>query len=135
MNAYKMHESSKTNLNSIYTSFQNPEAQLGGRVPRALLTGNDPFEVSQNRHAQLAPSQDGDLETARVREKRSERPSILKERKKSHKSESNGEAVTFNGNLAHSEKTGMLREEKLQTSLVIHHFSFRSRTRTQGGPE
>ena len=53
--------------------------------------------------------QDGDLETARVREKRSERPSILKERKKkSHKSESNGEAITFNGDLTHPEKTGEL---------------------------
>ena len=50
--------------------------------------------------------QDGDLETARVREQRSERPDILKDRKKSHKSESNGEAITFNGDLTLPEKTG-----------------------------
>ena len=64
-----------------------------------------------------APPQDGDLETARVREQRSQRPDILKGsggsgggsgRKKSQKSESNGEAVavTFNGDLAHPEKSG-----------------------------
>ena len=51
--------------------------------------------------------QDGDLETARVREQRSERPDILKDRKKSHKAESNGEAITFNGDLTLPEKTGM----------------------------
>ena len=64
--------------------------------------------------ALLAPPQDGDLETARVREQRSQRPDILKggggsgSRKKSQKAESNGEAVTvpFNGELAHSEKSG-----------------------------
>ena len=32
----------------------------------------------------------------------------MKERKKSHKSQGNGEAITFNGDLAHSEKTGRL---------------------------
>ena len=35
----------------------------------------------------------------------------MKERKKGHKSESNGEAITFNGDLAHSEKTGKLRKK------------------------
>ena len=66
----------------------------------------------------LPHPQDGDLETARVREQRSQRPDILKGgsggsggRKKSPKSESNGEAVAvpFNGDLAHSEKSGTPR--------------------------
>jgi ectoine hydroxylase-related dioxygenase (phytanoyl-CoA dioxygenase family) len=49
------------------------------------------------------------METARVRVTRTERPDIIKRKKSSEKkkkSETNGDVVVFNGDLAHSAKSG-----------------------------